>query len=47
MRKRSWIAATLMIVAIGVAACATMSDEERCQRDGGVWKSKACEMPGR
>ena len=45
MRKRSWIAATLMIVAIGMAACAGMSDEERCKRDGGVWKSKACEIP--
>ena len=44
MRKRSWIAVTLMIVAIGMAACAGMSDEERCKRDGGVWKSKACEM---
>ena len=45
MRKRSWIAAILMIVAVGVAGCASMSDEERCKRDGGVWKSKACEMP--
>jgi hypothetical protein len=44
MRKRSWIAATLMIVAIGTAACAGMSDEERCKRDGGVWKSRSCEM---
>jgi hypothetical protein len=45
MKTRSWIAATLMIVVIGMAACASMSDEERCKRDGGVWKSKACEMP--
>ena len=44
MRKRSWIGVTLMIVAIGTTACAGMSDEERCKRDGGVWKSKACEM---
>ena len=45
MRKRSWIAAILMIVAVGMAGCASMSDEERCKRDGGVWKSKACEIP--
>jgi hypothetical protein len=44
MSKRCWIAATLMIVAISMAACAGMSDEERCKRDGGVWKSRACEM---
>jgi hypothetical protein len=44
MSKRCWIAATLMIVAIGMAGCAGMSDEERCKRDGGVWKSRACEM---
>jgi hypothetical protein len=47
MRKRSLIAVTLMIVAVGLAACAGMSDEERCKRDGGVWKSKACEMPAK
>ena len=45
MRKRAWIAAILMIVAIGMAACAGMSDEERCKKGGGVWKSKACEQP--
>jgi hypothetical protein len=45
MRKRPWIAAILIIVAIGAAACAGMSAEERCKKDGGVWKSKACEMP--
>ena len=47
MSTRSWIVAALLIVAIGTAACAGMSDEERCKRDGGVWKSKFCEMPGK
>jgi len=45
MSTRSWIAATVMIIALAAAACAGMSDEERCKKDGGVWKSKACEMP--
>jgi hypothetical protein len=47
MRTGCWIVATLMIVAFGLSACAGMSDEDRCKKDGGVWKSKACEMPAR
>ena len=37
----------LLIVALGLAACAGQSDEERCKTDGGVWKQNSCESSSR
>jgi len=38
---------TLLIAALGVAACAGQSDEERCKTGGGVWKHDSCENSSR
>jgi hypothetical protein len=34
---------TLMLLTLALAGCATMSDEERCTKEGGVWRDKICE----
>jgi hypothetical protein len=38
---------SLLVAALGLAACAGQSDEERCKTDGGVWKQNACEHSSR
>ena len=37
----------LLIAALGIAACAGQSDEERCKTGGGVWKQDSCENSSR
>jgi hypothetical protein len=41
------VGVALLIAALGVAACAGQSDEERCKTGGGVWKQDSCENPSR
>jgi len=38
---------SLLVAALGLAACAGQSDEERCKTDGGVWRQNACENSSR
>jgi hypothetical protein len=38
---------SLREAALGLAASAGQSDEERCKTDGGVWKQNACEHSSR
>ena len=35
--------AVVTLFALTFAGCATMSDEERCKKEGGVWNNKMCE----
>jgi hypothetical protein len=37
------IFAILTLLTLTFAGCATMSDEERCKKEGGVWHDKICE----
>jgi hypothetical protein len=37
------IFATLTLLAPALGGCATMSDEEHCRKEGGVWHDKMCE----
>lgn len=37
----------LLVAALGLAACAGQSGEERCKTDGGVWKQNTCESSSR
>jgi hypothetical protein len=37
------IFATLTLLTSALGGCATMSDEERCRKEGGVWHDKMCE----
>ena len=37
----------LILLAAGLAACATMSDEEQCKQSGGVWRGTSCERPAK
>jgi len=43
---RPWWIAMVMLLTVGVSACA-MSEETRCQKDGGVWRGTFCETPAR
>jgi hypothetical protein len=42
-RSAATIFATLTLLTLVLAGCATMSDEERCKSEGGVWRDKICE----
>ena len=42
-RSSATMFATLMLLTLALAGCATMSDEERCKKEGGVWRDKICE----
>jgi hypothetical protein len=37
------IFAILSLLTLTFAGCATMSDEERCRKEAGVWRDKICE----
>ena len=37
------IVSILSLLTLAFAGCATMSDEERCKKEGGVWRDKICE----
>ena len=37
------ILATLTLLTAALGGCATMSDEEHCRKEGGVWHDKMCE----
>jgi hypothetical protein len=37
------IFAILTLLTLTLAGCATMSDEERCKEEGGVWRVTICE----
>jgi hypothetical protein len=41
-----WWTAMVMLLALGVSACAT-SEEARCKQGGGVWRGTMCETPAR
>jgi hypothetical protein len=41
------IALAMLAVALGFAACAGPSDEERCRTGGGVWRQNICENSSR
>ena len=43
MRKMVTFFTILTLCASTLAGCATMSDEERCKKEGGVWNNKMCE----
>ena len=45
MRKMVTFFVILTVSGCVVAGCATMSDEERCRKEGGAWNnnSKMCE----
>jgi len=45
MRKMLTTFAILMLCALTFAGCMTMSDEERCRKEGGAWNNvnKLCE----
>ena len=45
MRKLGMSVAILGLVTVALGGCMTMSDEERCQKEGGVWNNtnKMCE----
>ena len=43
MRKLVTSVAFLTLLALSCAGCVTMSDEERCKKEGGVWNNKMCE----
>lgn len=39
--------AVLSLCTLAFAGCMTMSDEERCKKEGGVWNNRMCERPTR
>ena len=45
MRKMVTFFAIITVCGWAVAGCATMSDEERCRKEGGAWNNvnKLCE----
>ena len=43
MPKTGTIFAILTLFTLTFAGCMTMSDEERCKKEGGVWNNKMCE----
>jgi hypothetical protein len=45
MRKTGTIFAILTLFTLTFAGCMTMSDEERCRKEGGAWNNinKICE----
>lgn len=47
MSRIAPVLGALLALAIGAAGCATMSEEERCKRSGGVWQQTFCERPAR
>jgi len=47
MSRILMVGVALLIAALGVAACAGQSDEERCKTGGGVWKQDSCENSSR
>jgi hypothetical protein len=48
MRNTVTLLVMLALFTLTFAGCATMSDEERCKKEGGVWRdNKMCERQGR
>lgn len=45
MRTTVIFFAILILCGTTLVGCATMSEEERCRREGGVWNNKICERP--
>ena len=46
MRYGRWVAGFMLLMA-ALAGCAGLSEEERCKKQGGVWKGTYCEMQSR
>ena len=46
-RSTATIFASLTLLTLALGGCATMSDEERCKKEGGVWRDKICERQAR
>jgi hypothetical protein len=46
MKAIVWRLATLLLLTVGLSACAT-SEEARCKEGGGVWRGTSCETPAR
>jgi PBP1b-binding outer membrane lipoprotein LpoB len=46
MRKAT-VLTMLAGLALVFAGCASMSDEERCKKEGGVWRGSICERQAR
>lgn len=46
MRCARWIAG-LTLLTVSFVGCVGLSNEERCKKQGGVWKGTYCEMQSR
>lgn len=47
MRKIVPSLVILALFTLSFAGCMTMSDEERCKKEGGVWNNRMCERQAR